>query len=53
MVLFVQCYVVFHFLMLFCSVQLTDHVVAARDHLWVNLRTIRDHSQTKDFSETI
>ena len=31
-VVFVQCYVVFHFLMLFCSFQLTDHVVAATDH---------------------
>ena len=37
MVLFVQCYVVFHFLMLFCSFQLTDHVVVAMDHLRTNL----------------
>ena len=53
MVLFVQCYVVFHFLMLFCSFKLNDHVVAATDHLRTNLRTITDHSRTKDFSQTI
>ena len=49
MVLFVQCYVVFHFLMLFCSFQLTDHVVVAMDHLRTNLPfTDQGHHRRSD-----
>ena len=36
MILFVQCYIVFHFLMLFCSFQLTGHVVDATDQFTVH-----------------
>ena len=49
MVLFVQRYVVFHFLMLSCSFQLTDHVVAATDHLRANLPfTDQGHHRRSD-----
>ena len=41
------------YIVLFCSFQLTDHVVAATDHLRTNFRTITDRSRTKDFSQTI
>ena len=44
-VLFVQCYVVFYFLLLFCSFQFTAMLLL--------LRRITDHSRTKDFSQTI